>query len=63
MGCLLTFTVCTVPVRSEFKSRQTVLRCGNKLDILISESSLHEGKEMQFGYMDFLYFSIKCKLL
>jgi hypothetical protein len=31
-----------VPVRSGFEARQTVLRCGNKLQVLISKSGVHK---------------------
>jgi hypothetical protein len=60
-----------VPVRSEFKARQTIFSCGNKLNVSISNLVNINGKEMRLGPFieillgcaDILYFSINWNLV
>jgi hypothetical protein len=47
---------------SEFKSRQTVLRFGNKPDILISKSGLHERERDDIWLSKLLVFQHKWEI-
>jgi hypothetical protein len=51
-----------VPVRSEFKSRQTVPRYGNELDTSVSKCVLRKKNEARSGFADFLHFSIRLEI-